>query len=165
MAIKVNDWAVHPMHGVGRITKLEMKQCPAGPKRLYYNFAIPTGTVWVPVEGNAGGLRTLTVKADLEQYRSVLMSRPAQLDKDHRQRNVALEERQKDNTFDSRCKLVRDLSALNWHKELNQRDGTMLRTARDALCEEWAAVEGLSLVDATQEVMTLLADGKKTYLE
>jgi len=60
---------------------------------------------------------------------------------------------------------VRDLTALGWHKELNESSGVVLRSARNAVCEEWAAVEGLSMAEATQEVMTLLADGKRTYLE
>ena len=165
MAIKVNDRAVHSMHGVGRVIKLEIRRFPAGPKRLYYNFEFPTGTVWVPVEGSASGLRQLTPKADLDQYRNLLRSWPTPLVADHRQRLLALKERQKDKSFDAKCKLVRDLSALGWNKELNESNNAVLRTARNAVCEEWAAVEGLSLADATQEVMTLLADGKKTYLE
>lgn len=165
MAVKINDWAVHPQHGVGRVTKLEMRRFPAGPKRLYYNFEIPTGTVWVPVEGLAGGLRGVTAKADLDRYRKLLKSCPAPLDRNHRQRLAELKERQRDNSFDAKCKLVRDLSALGWRKELNESNSAVLRSAREAVCEEWAVVEGLSLSNATQEVMSLLADGKKAYLE
>lgn len=165
MDIEVNRRAVHPKHGVGRVVKLELRRFPAGPKRLYYNFEIPTGTVWVPVEGLSGGLRPLTAKADLDRYRSLLRSAPAPLAAAHRQRLIALKERQKDNSFDAKCRLVRDLSALGWNKELNESNGAVLRTTRNAVCEEWAAVEGVSLAEATQEVMALLADGKRAYLE
>jgi RNA polymerase-interacting CarD/CdnL/TRCF family regulator len=165
MDIKVNERAVHATHGLGRVSKLEIRRFPAGPTRLYYNFEIPTGTVWVPVEGSTGGLRHLTAKADLDRYRNLLSSCPTPLAADHRQRQLALKERQKDNSFDAKCMLVRDLAALGWHKELNESSGAALRSARTAVCEEWAAVEGLSLAEATQEVMTLLADGKRTYLE
>ena len=41
-------------------------------RQEYYEIAIPTGTVWVPGEGRASGLRKLTPKGDLGRYRDVL---------------------------------------------------------------------------------------------
>ena len=163
MAIKVNDWAVHPRHGVGRVVKLETRRFGAGPERQYYQLAIPTGTVWVPVEGSTSGLRQLTAKGDLARYRGLLRSRPTSLAADHRQRQIALVDRLKESSFEARCELVRDLTAHSWHKALNERSGVMLRSARHALCAEWAAVEGLSLDEATHEVEALLLEGRKTY--
>ena len=165
MTIKVNDWAVHPWHGIGRVVKLETRRFGEEPERNYYNFEIPTGTVWVPVEGSSAGLRHLTAKGDLDRYRGLLRSRPEPLSGDQRQRQIALSERLKDSSFDTRCELVRDLSALGWHRALNESNGTMLRSARRALCAEWAAVAGLSLDEATQEVMAVLLEGRKTYEE
>jgi RNA polymerase-interacting CarD/CdnL/TRCF family regulator len=163
MAIKVNDWAVHPRHGVGRVVKLEARRFDAGPERQYYQLAIPTGTVWVPVEGSPNGLRQLTAKADLPRYRGLLRSRPTPLAADHRQRQIALAERLKESSFEARCEVVRDLTAAGWHKALAESSGLMLRSARHALCAEWAAVEGLSLDEATHEVAALLLEGRKTY--
>lgn len=163
MAIKVNDWAVHPQHGVGRVVKLEARQFDAGPERLYYRLAIPTGTVWVPVEGPPGGLRELTAKGGLARYRSLLRSRPTPLAADRQQRQIALVERLKESSFEARCEVVRDLTAHGWNKALNESIGLMLRSARHALCAEWAAVEGLSLDEATREVEALLLEGRKTY--
>jgi RNA polymerase-interacting CarD/CdnL/TRCF family regulator len=163
MAIKVNDWAVHPQHGIGRVVKLEARHFDAGPERLYYQLAIPTGTVWVPVEGYPGGLRELTAKGDLARYRGLLRSRPTPLAADHRQCQIALVERLKESSFAARCEVVRDLTAHSWHKALNESSGLMLRSARHALCAEWAAADGLSLNEATREVEALLLEGRKTY--
>lgn len=163
MAIGVNDWAVHPQHGVGRVIKLETRRFDAGPERLYYQLAIPTGTVWVPVKGPPSGLRELTAKEDLARYRGVLRSRPTPLAADHRQRQIALVERLKESSFEARCEVVRDLTAYSWHKALNESSGPMLRSARHALCAEWAVVEGLSLDEATREVEALLLEARKTY--
>jgi RNA polymerase-interacting CarD/CdnL/TRCF family regulator len=165
MAIKVNEWAVHPQHGVGRVVKLETRQFNPGPKRRYYQFAIATGTVWVPVEGLPSGLRKVTAKGDLARYRSVLKSRPAPLAADHRQRQIALADRSKESSFQARCEVVRDLSAFSWHRPLNESSSVLLRRARQMLSAEWAAAEGLSLVDATLEVEALLLEGRKTYEE
>ena len=165
MAIEVNDWAVHPHHGVGRVVKLESRQFGPGPKRLYYQIAIDTGTVWVPVDGPPGGLRELTARDDLARYRDLLRSRPTPLVRDHRQRLIALAERLKDSSFQARCEVVRDLTAHSWERPLNESIGTLLRSARQGLCAEWAAVEGLSLVEATLEIETLLLEGRTTYEE
>jgi len=59
--------------------------------------------------------------------------------------------------------VVRDLTAHSWHKALNESSGPMLRSARHALCAEWAVVEGLSLDEATREVEGLLLEARKTY--
>jgi RNA polymerase-interacting CarD/CdnL/TRCF family regulator len=163
MTIKPNDWAVHSQHGIGRVVKLETRRFGAGPERDYYNFAIATGTVWVPVEGSSHGLRQLTSKGDLEQYRGLLRSRPAPLASDHRQRQNALAERLRDSSFGARCELVRDLTALGWGRTLNESSSATLRSARLAVCTEWAAVEGMSLEEATGEVMALLLEGRKAY--
>jgi RNA polymerase-interacting CarD/CdnL/TRCF family regulator len=163
MAIKANDWAVHPWHGIGRVVKLETRRFDGGPERHYYEFAIPTGTVWVLVHGSPSGLRPLTAKGDLDRYRSLLSSRPEPLDANHRQRQIELAERARENSFDTRCKLVRDLTGAGWNRALNESDSVMLRKVRDALCAEWAVVEGLSVNEATREVMGLLQEGKKAY--
>jgi RNA polymerase-interacting CarD/CdnL/TRCF family regulator len=163
MPIAVHDWVVHPQHGVGRVVKLETRQFGPGNAQRYYEVAIPTGTIWVPVEGHPGGLRKLTAKRDLAKYRGLLKSRPAPLAPDHRQRQLALLERLKVSSFAARCEVVRDLTAHGWHKPLNEASGVLLRNAHHVLCAEWAAAEGLSLVEASQEVEALLLEGKNTY--
>jgi len=165
MAIKVNEWAVHPQHGVGRVVKLETRQFDPGPKRLYYQFAIATGTVWVPVQGRPAGLRKVTAKGDLSRYRGLLRGRPTPLVADHRQRQIALVERLRESSFQARCEVVRDLTAHGWQRPLNESSSVLLRRARHALCAEWAAAEGLSLDDATLEVEALLLEGRKTFAE
>lgn len=165
MTIKLNEQAVHAQHGIGRVVKMETRRFGAGPEQDYYNFAIATGTVWVPVGGASGGLRELTPKGDLDQYRGLLKSRPAPLASDHRQRQNALAERLKDSSFGARCSLVRDLSALGWSRALNESSSATLRSARHAVCAEWAAVEGLSLEEATHEVTALLLEGRRAYEE
>ena len=152
MRFRANDLIVHPQHGVGRIVKLETREFGQAGRQEYYEIAIPTGTVWVPVEGPANGLRKLGTKADLGRYRGVLRGRPTPLATDHKQRQIAFVERLKESSFQSRCEVVRDLTAHSWDKPLNESSGNLLRSARQVLCAEWAAAEGLSLAEATREV-------------
>jgi CarD family transcriptional regulator len=163
MRFRANDWLVHPKHGVGRVVRLEIRQFGPGTRQEYYEIAIPTGTVWVPVEGPASGLRKLTLKGDLGRYRGVLRGRPTPLVADLKQRRIVLVERLKESSFQARCELVRDLTAHSRDKPLNETSDKLLRSARLVLCTEWAAAEGLSLAEATSEVEALLLEGRETY--
>jgi CarD family transcriptional regulator len=163
MRFSANDWLVHPQHGVGRVVRLETRQFGPGTRQEYYEIAITTGTVWVPVEAPPSGLRKLTPKGDLGRYRGVLRSRPTPLVADLKQRRIILFERLKESSFQSRCELVRDLTAHSRCKPLNESSDKLLRSARLLLCAEWAAAEGLSVGEATCEVDSLLLEGTETY--
>jgi RNA polymerase-interacting CarD/CdnL/TRCF family regulator len=119
--------------------------------------------MWVPVDGSPGGLRKLTPKGDLAKYRGLLKSRPTPLATDHRQRQIEVTERLKQGSFQARCEVVRDLTAHSWHKPLTESSAILLRFANEVLYQEWAAAEGLSLLEATHEVEALLLEGKQTY--
>jgi RNA polymerase-interacting CarD/CdnL/TRCF family regulator len=163
MSIEVNDWVVHPQCGVGRVVKLEVREFDPGIAQRYYVIAIAKGTMWVPVDGPPSGLRRLTAKGELGKYRGILRSRPTPLAMDSRQRQIALAVRLKEGSFQARCEVVRDLTAHRWHKSLNESGSVLLRNVHEVLCAEWAAAEGLSFNEATQEVEALLLEGRRAY--
>ena len=163
MAFKVDDWVVHPQHGVGRVVKLEIRQFAAGPAQLYYKISIPNGTVWVQVDASSSGLRKVTTKDDLARYRDILKSRPKNLTADHRQRQIEIADRLRQGSLQARCEVVRDLSGLGWYKPLGEGNNALLRVAHQALNQEWAMADGVSLSEASQEVEALLQEGKSLY--
>jgi CarD family transcriptional regulator len=163
MLFNVGDWVVHPLHGVGQVVRLEQKDFGTSPGQLYYEIAIPQGTLWVMAESPPAGLRELTAKTDLPRYRAVLQSAPTPLNKDYHQRRGELRERLKDGTFQVRCEVVRDLTAYGWRKQLSEPDATLLRTARDGLCQEWARAEAVTVAEALHEVEALLGVAKQKY--
>jgi len=163
MLYEVNDLVVHPQHGVGQVIQLETRQFNSGKARLYYKISIPNGTIWVQVDGSSSGLRKVTAKGDLTKYRDMLKGRPAPLTTNHRQRQVELTDRLRQGSFQAKCEVVRDLSALGWYKPLGEGNNTILRHAYQALYQEWAAAEGLSLIEASREIETLLLEGKQLY--
>jgi RNA polymerase-interacting CarD/CdnL/TRCF family regulator len=163
MPIKADDWVVHPRHGIGRVVKCEMRQFDSGERQLYYLIALPTGTLWVPVEGSPGGLRKMTAKGELAKYRGVLRGRPGALPKEHRERRNALMERVSDGSFLARCEAVRDLTAFGWGRALSETDSALLRKTRGDLCTEWAAAGGQSIAEANHEVEALLLDGRTAH--
>jgi RNA polymerase-interacting CarD/CdnL/TRCF family regulator len=163
MRFQINDRLVHTQHGLGRVTNLEMKQFGQGEKQEYYEIAITSGTIWVPVEGSSSGLRNITTKGDLDRYRSLLRARPTPLAPNYKERHLSLVERLKESSFQATCEVVRDLIAYSWTKPLNESTSTLLRRTHQLLCAEWAAAEGQTLSKATHEVDTLLLEGKKTH--
>ncbi len=165
MHFQANEWIVHPRHGVGRVNKVEERQFGQKPTQGYYEIAIATGTIWVPVEDPSGGIRRIITKADLDLYRGLLRSRPSPLTPNHKERYLELVERLEECSFQSICEVVRDLMAYSWHKPLNERTGTLLRRTRHLLCAEWAVAGGLTEAKAMREVDALLLQGKETYHE
>ena len=163
MRFNANEQVVHPKFGVGRVVKLETKQFGQRASQEYYEIAIASGTVWVPVEGPSNGLRKITGEGDLGKYRELLRGRPTPLSMGHKERHNELVERLNECTFQALCEAVRDLMAYRWNKPLNESSGNMLREAHRVLCEEWAAAGKLSINEAIQEVDTLLLEGKQEY--
>lgn len=164
MIFKVEDWVVHPRHGVGQIIEIEDLQFDSRPSRTYYRISIDNGTMWVGVGDLSSGLRNVVTKDDLTMCREVLKSRPAELTADHRQRQSELADRLREGAFQSRCELVRDLSALGWKRPLNEATSAISRVACQVLYQEWAMADGVSLREATREVDRLLKEGKSMYM-
>jgi RNA polymerase-interacting CarD/CdnL/TRCF family regulator len=164
MAFKVGDRVVLSNHGVGRIVRLDEKRFAGAEARLYYEVNTPNSTIWVPADDSAlASLRPVTSRGDLARYREVLRSRPVELDKDRRQRQIELNQRLKQGSFQALCEVVRDLTASSWRKPLNESDSLALKKALDNLCQEWAIAAGVDLAEATHQVDVLLAEARAAY--
>ncbi len=165
MIFKIGETVVHYAHGVGQIMGIEEKAFFDSPSRQYYVISIQNGTLWVPVEAREdAGLRVLSQKGDFKSYRLSLKSQPAALEHDFRKRRSELAERLKEGTFQSMCDIVRDLTALSWHKPLSEADATLLRKIQENMCQEWAASNGISVADASKEIEIAL-DGSPEILQ
>jgi len=158
------DDVVHPSYGVGNIMRLEERQLAEVATRQYYVLAFGKMTVWLPVQGGpTSPLRLVTAPRDLEQYRTLLKSCPASLDRDYKKRRTDLNEQLAHGSFQVVCEVVRDLTALGWHKPMNELDSMMLKKVRANLWQEWATSTGQPLPEAILEVSALLQAGEQTY--
>jgi RNA polymerase-interacting CarD/CdnL/TRCF family regulator len=158
------DQVVHPQYGVGTIIRVEDRQLAEQATRQYYVLMFGKTTVWIPVETDrASSLRRVTAAQDLEPYRALLQSQPVKLDKDYKKRRTELHEQLARGSFQVLCEVVRDLTALGWHKPVSGLDATLLKRVRDDLWHEWAASTGKGLPDAMQEVTALLWAGERAY--
>lgn len=157
MQLKIGDLVVHPIYGIGHIDKVEERQFFEKKPCLYYQVILPERNIWIPVEAQrAIGLRLITAKSDLDQYRHLLKSRPVPLNINLHQRHLELIRRLKQGSFRVVCEIVRDLTASSWQKRLNATDTATLQKTRKSLYQEWAMAAGVSITEATKEVDSLL---------
>jgi CarD family transcriptional regulator len=154
---KIGERVVHPQHGVGHIATLEDREFERGDVRRYYEIHIPGGsTVWVPVDLSNSGLRRLANKGELATCREILKARPSPLTEDGRVRQATLVAHLKQGTIVAQCEVVRDLSAFVAHKPAYGTITSFLEAMLRVLCQEWAAVEGISIPEAMSEIHALL---------
>lgn len=164
MTFEINDRVVYPAFGVGRIVGLTSKTLRAAESRMYYEVSGDRTTAWVGVdEGAAQGLRPLTRKDELGHFRAVLRGRPVAMNADFRQRQLAVRDQLKSGSLQSVCEVVRDLNGRSWVKTLNDSDLHTLRRSSNALHQEWAAADDITLAQATVEVNGLLRESRETY--
>jgi CarD family transcriptional regulator len=166
MEYQIGDHVVHPQHGVGFVVKLEEREFEPGVTRRYYEISVSNGsTVWVPMDLSISGLRKLTAKNQIAYCRKILESRPSPLTEDARFRQSELAARLKKGTIRTQCEVVRDLYAYGEHRSLNGTIGVFYKAAQEVLCQEWAAVEGVSLAEASREIEILLEKSRLTLKE
>lgn len=159
MKFSIGDKVVHPQQGVGYVASLEEKQFEPNKPRMYYVVSIPDTTVWVPVDLPTSGLRKISARSELEQCRQVLQSVPQPLNSD-RSLLASLVSHINQGTIKAQCEVVRDLTAHGWHKPLYGPMAEFQRVILNVLSQEWAAVEGISVVEAAHEINVLLKKGK-----
>lgn len=156
-AFSVNEQVVYPSFGVGRITAVVKKDYVEDAGQLCYEVSGARSRLWVPVDqASARGLRRLTRRAELDQFRRILSSAPAPLAPDFRQRQKELRDQLKQGTLQALCEVVRDLHARHRAKPLVDYDAEVLRKSQAALCQEWAAVEQVTEAEASAEIERLL---------
>ena len=158
---KVGDQVVHPRYGLGQVTKMAIKQFVEGDKRLFYEVSFTGSTLWIPLNLSASGIRKLTVKSEISSCRRLLKATPVPLNSDLRKRQTELNDRLKEGTLTANCEVVRDLSAYGWQKTLSGSFAAFLNVAQDVMCQEWAAVEEITIAEAVVEVTSLLEKGRR----
>ena len=156
----LDDFVVHPVYGVGQVVQIEERQFSEKEVRQYYKVILDKLTLWIPVDAQTlVGLRPITARSELDQYRNLLRSRPASKTYDQApQRYIELTRRLKRGSFRLMCEVVRDLTLMGRQKPLGRSDTTILQTTRERLLQEWATTAGISIAEATKEFDTLLQE-------
>ena len=106
---RIGDTVVHPVHGIGIITRLEETR-QAEQSRLYYVMDIHDKcTLWVPVDGAAkSGMRSVVSASGFTVVSGILSSAAQPLNEQARDRQVELHERFSQGTLEAICSIIRD---------------------------------------------------------
>jgi CarD family transcriptional regulator len=154
------DYVVHPSHGLGTVVTIEEMTFSADQTNLFYRVDFSSKTVWVPVDvSKISKLRPVTEKSALASYRKILKNSPLRLEDDFRKRQIEIETRLTSGSFKAICEIVRDLTARNKEKNLNNHDAQVLKQLRQSLVNEWAAAGEISKSEAEAEIERLLLNG------
>ncbi|HEX9077567.1 MAG TPA: CarD family transcriptional regulator [Anaerolineae bacterium] len=159
MQFRIGDRVVHPMYGVGTVKSWTEQEFGGGQMREYYEVETDSATVWVPIDGQgATVLRGIASRHSLAECRRLLSSAPVPLDRSQKLRQIEIGSRLKGGLLPALCETVRDLRAFNSGATLPPSDERVLRRIYKALCEEWAASEGVSEQAALHEIEDLLLE-------
>ena len=159
MQFHVGDKVVHPVHGVGTI-KTFTKQLFVGEKaRQYYEVITGGATIWVPINGQGSTvLRRIGLKNSLTECRRLLRGHPVPLVQNRQLRQLEIANRLKGRALPELCEMVRDLRARSRQRLLGITEDNLLRKISKALCDEWAAVDGVTAQTALYEIESLLQE-------
>ncbi|MCL4394455.1 MAG: hypothetical protein M1482_06600 [Chloroflexi bacterium] len=165
MEFQIGEHVVHPVYGVGTVKTLTHQRFAGGKMREYYEVVSGGVTVWVPVnEEGFTVLRRIAAKESLGECRRVLKGRPVPFAVDRQKRQLEIAARMKGRMLPALCEIVRDLRAQGRLKPLGIAEDGLLRKTFKALCEEWAASEGVNDQAAIREIESLLQGGPQAPL-
>ncbi len=157
MQFQIGDQVVHPIHGVGTVKALSEQQFGGAPARHYYEVATSGPTVWVPIDDQGHTvLRGIASKASLAKCRELLLEDPIPFDPKRHVRQVEITTRLKGGLLPAMCATIRDLRARRQESPLGVAEEALLRRISKAVCDEWAASEGIPVLAAVREVEELL---------
>ena len=159
MQFQIGDRVVHPVHGVG-IIKTFSKQLIFGEKsHEYYQVIAGKATLWVPINDQGSTvLRKIAPKGSLNECRKLLRRNPVPLNRDRKIRELELAHLLKDKLLPALCETVRDLQAHSRQTPLGRIEGDLFKKTFKALCDEWAASDGVTPQTALGEIESLLQE-------
>lgn len=151
----VLDRVVHPAHGPGLITAVELMDGAITGFIRYYviNIYEQNLTVRVPVRrADRVGLRSVMSRERLDNVLQTLRSEPNSLPGDYKQRQATIRERIKVTRPVELAEVIRDLFRYGENNHLTSVDTQLLRTSMDRLAWEMACAADSTPGDSLEEI-------------
>lgn len=158
------DWIVHHKYGIGRIRRTE-KKVLAEKKAEYFRVETEKSVFWVPVEEkNNGRIRPLSSPSQLREALNSLKKPARKMASNYKQRRQMIQEAISNNSLLMRCKLLRDLSALQETKPLSMGEKQVLELFQNLLLQEWSLCANLPIKELRCQFQQLLGKGQAQIL-
>lgn len=158
ITFNVNDHAVYPGHGVGRVVSIETKEI-LGKKQIFYSLQVlETGMkILVPKDNvEAVGMRPIISKLEANKVIDILKSREVRVDNQtwNRRYREYMEKIKTGSVYEI-AEVLRDLFILKVDKELSFGERKMLDTARTLLLKELSLATEKNEVEQEEEVKAI----------
>lgn len=155
------DWVVHLVYGVGQIKAIEQKSL-AGDSQEYFRVKIQDGSYWVPVEEPENGrVRPLATEEEILEALEILKEDPDPMAKNYKKRRKRIMKDALDGDLESDIQLIRDLTARQYDKGLNDGDKTSLDRVKARLVKEMAVSLQIRASEAEEQLDSLLKNCRK----
>ena len=159
MEFHEGDTVMHWTYGLGQILRLE-EQALSGTKNLYYAVKVGDLTIWGPADSKLDSrLRSPTSQSGFKKLLAILSGPGEPLPDDRNERRLRLLELLKDGRAESLCRIIRDLSAHQKTRSLNDSDQMLLKQSRTTLLGEWGFVLSITQAQAEFDLHRLLTSG------
>lgn len=152
---RAGEWAVHPSHGVGRVTAIEEKSFGGTPNTVYVLHIVGSDLkVMVPMNAvEMVGLRPVMSDSAAEALFDVLATPEAAVSTQTWNRRFrAYTEMLASGSPTEIAKVLRDMNRLKSDKELSFGERRLLDQARGLLVEELALAKGQTAAEITTRV-------------
>ena len=161
---KVDDLAVYPAHGVGRIEAIEEKTI-GGITQLFYIMRILDNDMKIMIpQSNAEnvGLRNIISDEEVEQVYTILRKKDVEFTTQtwNRRYREYMEKIKTGSIFDL-ATVLRDLYILQMDKPLSFGEKKMMDTARGLLIKELSIARGLKESEIENEIEEIFGGGVK----
>ncbi len=162
MQFSVGDKVVHPQYGPGQIVGVEHRELVEGFEHYYViELLIDGSTLFIPMRKmNELGMRAVMSQAKLARVLATLREMPQRLSKDFKVRQARIREKLATARPTKVAEAVRDLTGRRRRSHLTKVDERLLKQSREFLAAEMAAVNGIDVVYAHQEIDAALRGGK-----
>ncbi|MBE0672593.1 MAG: hypothetical protein IH588_18610 [Anaerolineales bacterium] len=156
MDFHVGDPVIHWTYGFGKVVQLEQRDL-FNADLLYYAVQIREMTVWVPADSKLENrLRSPTSQSGFKKLLDILSSPGVPLPEDRQERKAYLFGLLQGGRAEALCQIIRDLSASQKVKSLNDSDQMLLKQVRNTLLGEWEFALSIPAAQAELELHRLL---------
>lgn len=148
----VDDWIVHTYYGVGQIRRIETKPLH-GEDTKCFKVKTKNSIFWFPTtEDENPRIRPVASKEIIKKVIRNLRRKSSKLDTDRKLWKTRINEVQSNGDLLSLSVIIRDLSAQQVLRKLNQTEEDALRFFKERLVREWASITGEEVESLRSEV-------------
>lgn len=158
------DFAVYPVHGVGRIESIEHREINGSGQNFYIMKILENDMIiMIPTTNTATvGLRGVTTRRELQKIYNVFKNKRSNMIYDHG-RNYHLRQKEymdmlKSGNLHDVAKVFRDLYLLQFTKELSFEERKLFDKTRNLLLKELSIAKNMDENDVMSEIKSIIPE-------